>query len=129
MPTAGSLAELVGEADVVFLSLPDSRVVESVVYGEDGLLAACGQGQIVVDLSTAAPSSTVKIHADLAERGVELVDAGISGGAAAAEQGSLDDHGRRLGAGARRGQAVPGDVLRAASTTWARPARGTWPSC
>jgi 3-hydroxyisobutyrate dehydrogenase len=89
VPTAGSLAELVGEARVVFLSLPDSRVVESVVYGEDGLLAACGQGQIVVDLSTSAPSSTVKIHADLADRGVDLVDAGISGGAAAAEQGSL----------------------------------------
>ena len=89
VPTTGSLAELVGGARVVFLSLPDSRVVESVVYGEDGLLAACGHGQIVVDLSTSAPSSTVKIHADLAERGVELVDAGISGGAAAAEQGSL----------------------------------------
>ena len=43
-------------ARVVFLSLPDSRVVESVVYGEDGLLAACGQGQIVVDLSTSAPA-------------------------------------------------------------------------
>jgi 3-hydroxyisobutyrate dehydrogenase len=80
VPTTGSLAELVGGARVVFLSLPDSRVVESVVYGEDGLLAACGHGQIVVDLSTSAPSSTVKIHADLAERGVELVDAGISGG-------------------------------------------------
>src|SRR5581483_6612286 len=89
VPTAGSLAELVGGARIVFLSLPDSRVVEAVVYGEDGLLASCEQGQIVVDLSTSAPSSTVKIHADLAERGVELVDAGISGGAAAAEQGSL----------------------------------------
>ena len=89
VPTAGSVAELARAADVVFLSLPDSRVVEAVVYGEDGLLAASEQGQIVVDLSTSAPSSTVKIHADLAERGVELVDAGISGGAAAAEQGSL----------------------------------------
>ena len=89
VPTAGSVAELVGAARVVFLSLPDSRVVEAVVYGEDGILGACEQGQIVVDLSTSAPSSTVTIHGDLAERGVELVDAGISGGAAAAEQGSL----------------------------------------
>jgi 3-hydroxyisobutyrate dehydrogenase len=89
VPTAGSIGELVGAARVVFLSLPDSRVVEAVVYGEDGILGACERGQIVVDLSTSAPSSTVKIHGDLAERGVELVDAGISGGAAAAEQGSL----------------------------------------
>jgi 3-hydroxyisobutyrate dehydrogenase-like beta-hydroxyacid dehydrogenase len=87
--SAGSVAELVASVRVVFLSLPDSRVVEAVVYGEDGVLAGCEQGQIVVDLSTSAPSSTVKIHGDLAERGVELVDAGISGGAAAAEQGSL----------------------------------------
>src|SRR4029079_7423444 len=123
VPTTGSLAELVGGVRVVFLSLPDSRVVESVVYGEDGLLAACGHGQIVVDLSTSAPSSTVKIHADLAERGVELVDAAISGRAAGAQRGAprgrggsrraslADDHGRRLGAGPRHGQAVPGDVL------------------
>ena len=52
-------------------------------------LAACREGQIVVDLSTAAPSSSARIHAELAERGVAFVDAGISGGAAAAEQGTL----------------------------------------
>ena len=87
--TAASVAELVGDVEVVLFSLPDSRVVESVVYGDGGVLASCRGGQIVVDLSTAAPSSTVKIHADLADKGVEFVDAGISGGAAAAEQGTL----------------------------------------
>jgi 3-hydroxyisobutyrate dehydrogenase len=87
--SAGSLPELVGAVDAVFLSLPDSRVVEAVVYGEDGLLASCRQSQVVVDLSTAAPSSTVRIHGDLLARGVEFVDAGISGGAAAAEKGTL----------------------------------------
>jgi 3-hydroxyisobutyrate dehydrogenase len=89
VPVAGSLAELVGDVDVVLLSLPDSRVVEAVVYGDGGVLAACRSGQIVVDLSTAAPSSTVKIHGDLGEKGVAFVDAGISGGAAAAEKGTL----------------------------------------
>jgi 3-hydroxyisobutyrate dehydrogenase len=43
----------------------------------------------VVDLSTAAPESTRRIHALLAERGAEYVDAGISGGAAAADKGTL----------------------------------------
>ncbi len=89
VPTARSVAELVEAADVVFCSLPDSRVVEAVVYGEGGVLASSRDGQIVVDLSTAAPSSSVRIHAALCERGVEFVDAGISGGAAAAEQGTL----------------------------------------
>lgn len=89
VPTALHVAELAGAVDVLLFSLPDSRVIETVVYGDGGVLATCREGQIVVDLSTAAPSSTVKIHADLGEKGVEFVDAGISGGAAAAEHGTL----------------------------------------
>lgn len=87
-PTA-SLADLVAAVDIVLFSLPDSRVVEGVVYGDDGLLTTCREGQVVVDLSTAAPASSIRIHAELAERGVRFLDAGISGGAAAAEAGSL----------------------------------------
>jgi 3-hydroxyisobutyrate dehydrogenase len=86
---AASLPALLDAVDVVLLSLPDSRVVESVVLGADGILARGHAGQIVVDLSTAAPSSTVGLHAQLAEREIELIDAGISGGAAAAERGTL----------------------------------------
>ncbi len=88
--TAAASPAAVAEAtDVVLLSLPDSPVVEAVVLGDDGILAGCHEGQVVVDLSTSSPSSTVELHRRLAERGVELVDAGISGGAAAAEQGTL----------------------------------------
>ena len=86
---AGSIADVTKAADHLLLSLPDSPVIENVVLGEDGLLAHCRAGQIIVDLSTAEPSSTVKLHAAFAERGVEFVDAGISGGAAAAEKGTL----------------------------------------
>jgi 3-hydroxyisobutyrate dehydrogenase len=86
---AASLAALVGRSDVVLLSLPDSAAVESVVLGAGGILASCRPGQVVADLSTSAPGSTVRLHAALAERQVELIDAGISGGARAAEQGTL----------------------------------------
>ncbi|MEV5412697.1 NAD(P)-dependent oxidoreductase [Thermopolyspora sp. NPDC052614] len=86
---AASIAEVVEGSDVVLLSLPDSKAVEAVVLGDGGVLAASRTGQVVVDLSTAAPSSTVKLHAALAERGVEYLDAGVSGGAAAAEKGTL----------------------------------------
>ncbi|HEV7132177.1 MAG TPA: NAD(P)-dependent oxidoreductase [Gaiellaceae bacterium] len=89
VPPAESIETLAGQVDVVFLSLPDSSVVEKVVYGEGGLLGCSRSGQIVVDLSTAAPSSTQRIHAALQERATEFVDAGISGGAAAAEKGTL----------------------------------------
>ena len=84
-----TVAAVAGDADVVLLSLPDSSAVEAVVLGEDGILAHAREELVVVDLTTAAPSSTVRLHAALAERGVTLIDAGVSGGAAAAEAGTL----------------------------------------
>jgi 3-hydroxyisobutyrate dehydrogenase-like beta-hydroxyacid dehydrogenase len=89
MQAADSIGALVDAVDVVLLSLPDSTVIEPVVLGDDGLLAHSRPGQVVVDLSTAAPDSTLRLHAALAEHDVALVDAGISGGAKAAEQGTL----------------------------------------
>jgi 3-hydroxyisobutyrate dehydrogenase len=86
---AGSVAELVGQVDVVLLSLPDSTVIEPVVLGEDGVLASARAGQIVVDLSTASPPSTQRIAAALASADIALLDAGISGGAKAADAGTL----------------------------------------
>jgi 3-hydroxyisobutyrate dehydrogenase-like beta-hydroxyacid dehydrogenase len=84
--TAGSLAEVASTADVVLLSLPDSPAIEAVIDAIEGDLR---EGQVVVDLSTAAPASTIAIHERLAARGVAYVDAGISGGAAGAEAGTL----------------------------------------
>jgi len=86
---ASSPAAVAEGADIVLLSLPDSPVVETVVLGDEGLLGAARPGQVVVDLSTSSPSSTVELHRRLGEGGVDFVDAGISGGAAAAEQGTL----------------------------------------
>ena len=86
---AGSLEELVASVDVVLLSLPDSSIIERVMLGDGGVLAHARAGQIVVDLSTASPESTRRIHAALAERSIEFLDAGISGGAKAAAAGTL----------------------------------------
>jgi 3-hydroxyisobutyrate dehydrogenase len=86
---ADSPAAVCEGSDPVLLSLPDSAVVESVVLGPDGLIGAARPGQVIIDLSTAAPASTRRIHAALAERGVHYLDAGISGGAAAAGKGTL----------------------------------------
>jgi 3-hydroxyisobutyrate dehydrogenase len=86
---AGSLEELVVSVDVVLLSLPDSSIIEPVMLGDSGVLDHARAGQLVVDLSTASPESTRRIHAALAERSVEFLDAGISGGAKAADAGTL----------------------------------------
>lgn len=85
-PTAAAVVE---ECDIVLLSLPDSTVVEAVVYSDPTFMDAVRDGQIIVDLSTSAPASTRRIAADIASRGAYFLDAGISGGAAAAEKGTL----------------------------------------
>ena len=83
---AASLSEVARAADVVLLSLPDSPAIEAVVAAIERDLR---ESQVVVDLSTAAPASTIAIHERLAARGVAYVDAGISGGAAGAQAGTL----------------------------------------
>jgi 3-hydroxyisobutyrate dehydrogenase len=91
--TGATLAQSVGEladaVSLILLSLPDSGVVEAVVRGPGGVLEHARAGQVVVDLSTSNPTSTVALCRELATRDVALLDAGISGGAAAADRGTL----------------------------------------
>jgi len=76
-------------ADLVLLSLPDSGVIEQVVLGAGGIRDSARPGLTVVDLSTADPSSTRKLHALLREQGVDYLDAGVSGGVRGAAAGTL----------------------------------------
>ncbi len=89
IPAAVSTGALTEAVDVVLLSLPDSSVIEDVVLGDDGVLHNAREGQVVVDLSTADPASSVQIHDALHQRGIAFLDAGISGGAKAADAGTL----------------------------------------
>lgn len=86
---AESSAAVAESADILFLSLPDSSIVERVMRGHDGILSRVREGQIIVDLSTASPDSTRALGAEAAAAGAHYLDAGISGGAAAAEKGTL----------------------------------------
>jgi 3-hydroxyisobutyrate dehydrogenase len=86
---AASLADLAARCDVIMMSLPDSAIIETVVAGPGGLLASARAGQVIADLSTADPASTRALHDAALERGVRYLDAGISGGAAAAGKGTL----------------------------------------
>lgn len=84
-----SVAEVVRSAQIILMSLPDSKVVEAVVEGDGGVLSSVVKGQVVVDLSTVSASSTIRLARLFNDRGAFYVDAGISGGAAAAEKGTL----------------------------------------
>lgn len=76
-------------ADVVLLSLPGSDVVEEVVLGEGGLAEGLSSGKVLIDTSSSRPSSTRDLAKKLAESGVEMLDAPVSGGVLRAEEGKL----------------------------------------
>ena len=77
------------QADIVFLSLPSSQIVESVLLGENGVLRNPRKGQIVVDTSTITYSTTMKIAKRLEEHGITFLDAPVSGMEARAIDGTL----------------------------------------
>jgi 3-hydroxyisobutyrate dehydrogenase-like beta-hydroxyacid dehydrogenase len=86
---AKNLRALASEADVVLLSLPNSDVVEEVVLGEGGLIEGLWSSKVLIDTSSSKPSSTRGIAAKLAEVGVEMLDAPVSGGVLRAREGKL----------------------------------------
>ncbi len=86
---AESPEALARAADVVLLSLPNSAVVEKIVFGERGLLESMAPGKVLIDTSSSRPSSTRKIARRLAEAGVDMLDAPVSGGVLRAREGTL----------------------------------------
>jgi hypothetical protein len=85
----GTAAGVARAADIVFLCVTDSGVVERLVRGSDGLAAGAARGMIIVDTSTANPVSTLELAAELAPAGVTLCDAPLGGTPAQAELGQL----------------------------------------
>jgi 2-hydroxymethylglutarate dehydrogenase len=86
---APSLMDLARRSEVVVLSLPDSDVVERVVLGEEGLAEGLSLGKVLIDTSSSRPSSTRRIAAHLAEKGIDMLDAPVSGGVLRAREGRL----------------------------------------
>jgi 2-hydroxy-3-oxopropionate reductase len=86
---AASAEEVASGSDIVITMLPDSPDVEEVVLGPAGVAAGIAPGAIYIDMSTIAPASTRRIAAALAERGVEALDAPVSGGEVGARDGTL----------------------------------------
>jgi 3-hydroxyisobutyrate dehydrogenase-like beta-hydroxyacid dehydrogenase len=88
--TAGeSPAHVAAGSDIVMTMVTDTRAVEEVVLGEEGIARGARRGTLVVDHSTIDPEGTRRIAGELEARGVEMLDAPVSGGSAAAEAGTL----------------------------------------
>ncbi len=86
---AGSPAEVVRQATVVIMMLPDTADVELVLSGANGILSAIQSGAVVVDMSSISPGATERLAAAVAEKGAAMLDAPVSGGEIGAINASL----------------------------------------
>jgi 3-hydroxyisobutyrate dehydrogenase and related beta-hydroxyacid dehydrogenases len=76
-------------AEVVITCFPVSADVESILDGPHGLLATMARGSVLVDCTSGDPTTSTRIAARLAERGVGFLDAPVSGGVKGAVEGAL----------------------------------------
>lgn len=77
------------DANVVITCVSDTPDVEALILGENGVIRGAKAGAIVVDMSTISPSATRRISRALAEKGIRMLDAPVSGGSEGAQKGTL----------------------------------------
>ena len=82
-------AEAVTRADVIITCLPSSVEVEAVLHGENGMLESLRKGAVLIDCTSGDPPTSRSIAAELGGRGVDFIDAPVSGGTTAAKAGTL----------------------------------------
>jgi 3-hydroxyisobutyrate dehydrogenase len=84
-----TLAGIGERCDVILLCLPTSDHVRTVLFGDGGLAGLARPGTLIIDQTTGDPAATRAMAADLAQRGVEMIDAPVSGGPRGAVAGTI----------------------------------------
>ncbi|MHA6262558.1 NAD(P)-dependent oxidoreductase [Arenibacterium sp. CAU 1754] len=87
---AKTARDLTRDCDIVMICVGTSDQVESRVFGEDGVLAAAKEGQIIIDFGTSLPASTLKVGAALGDKGAIYLDAPLGRTPAHAKDGLLN---------------------------------------
>jgi 3-hydroxyisobutyrate dehydrogenase-like beta-hydroxyacid dehydrogenase len=87
--TAASPAEAARGAEVIWSCVADTKAVENVLFGPQGVNESLTEGQIIVDSSTISPSATRRFAERVSAKGVQFVDAPVTGSKFAAEAGTL----------------------------------------
>jgi 2-hydroxy-3-oxopropionate reductase len=85
-PNAKSVAE---QADIVFLMVPDTSDVQTVLFADDGVAAGLTKGKTVVDMSSISPIETKEFAKRINALGCDYLDAPVSGGEVGAKAGTL----------------------------------------
>jgi 3-hydroxyisobutyrate dehydrogenase/2-hydroxy-3-oxopropionate reductase len=86
---ASTARAAVADADVVISSLADDEAVMAAYLGPDGAVEGLGQGQVVLEMSTVAPSTISELGEEVERTGATLLDAPVSGSVSVVEQGAL----------------------------------------
>jgi 3-hydroxyisobutyrate dehydrogenase-like beta-hydroxyacid dehydrogenase len=86
---AASPADAARGAEVVWMCVADTKAVENVLFGPQGVEESLAEGMTIVDSSTISPSATRRFAERVGARGVQYVDAPMTGSKAAAESGTL----------------------------------------
>ena len=81
--------EIGEQCDLVMTMVPNSPQVKAVMLGEDGVAAHMKPGSVFIDMSSINPVASKEIAAELAKRGIEMLDAPVSGGEPKAIDGTL----------------------------------------
>ena len=89
MKWAGSPRAVCEAADVIFVMVTDSRSLEAVAEGPDGLLAGLSRSKILIDMSTVSPTVSRALASKVRDKGADMVDAPVSGSVVTLEQGKL----------------------------------------
>lgn len=87
---APDVAALAGRAEVVITCVTDGAALEDVIAGPGGLLETLAPGKTVIDTTSAEPWISRELGAKLAERGIDFLDAPVSGGVPAADAGRMN---------------------------------------
>jgi len=87
--TAASPKQIAEEVELVITMLPNSPDVKAVALGADGIVEGAHSGLVFVDMSSIAPLVAREVHDALAEKGIAMLDAPVSGGEPKAIDGTL----------------------------------------
>lgn len=86
---AATPADAARDKDVIVTIVSDTPDVEEVLFGPDGVVHGASSGALVIDMSTISAEATKGFGARLAQHGVRMIDAPVSGGSEGAEKGTL----------------------------------------
>ncbi|MDA3957739.1 MAG: 2-hydroxy-3-oxopropionate reductase [Oceanispirochaeta sp.] len=82
-------AEVASQTDVVITMLPNSPHVKTVALGENGLIESAAPGKVLIDMSSIAPGVSQEVAAGLEAKGMDMLDAPVSGGEPKAIDGTI----------------------------------------